>query len=86
MIRSIFLLFIIFAIFACLGQNFLFRRVLGCLPCTHMYENCTYYNMTVLRIAIEYPCPNFEHDGNKKKVVVIAKTTHVQWNRDSEIV
>ena len=40
--------------FCMLRSNFFFRCVLGCFPCTNMYANCTYYNMTT-RL-------NFEHD------------------------
>ena len=52
----------------CMFRSIFFRRVLGCFPCTNMYENCTYYNMTVSRVGIEYPHLNFEHDGNKREL------------------
>ena len=63
-VRSIFF----YLCYFCMLRSFFFRRVLGCFPCTNMYANCTYYNMTVSRVGIEYPRLNFEHDGNKREL------------------
>ena len=56
-----------FCYFYMLGPFVFFRRVLGCFLCTNMYANCTYYNMTISRVGIEYPRLNFEHDGNTRE-------------------
>ena len=64
-VRSIF--YLLFLLFLHVRSTF-FRPVLGCFPCTNMYANCTYYNMIVSKVGIEYPCFNFEHDGNKREL------------------